>query len=252
MRYLDIAARPLVVCALGIISLVSASSILTFSDQNCRTLSGTINVTDTTGSGECTRLTKGYESFMIGTLGEGCSVTIYGHDKQNSICSATNNSLAEPDVCYNSTWVYFSVDVCSPPASISQSFSTSTLATSTSSTTPTTTGTPTTIPGHTSSGINVGAVVGGTIAGVFVFALIVGAGLYFFWFQPKHQRQLAEMPANSVTNTPGNSESYAMSDTPVKDNPYTELPDNPRLYELSPQHIAEVHEQTHERYELPP
>ncbi|KAI0799511.1 hypothetical protein GGR55DRAFT_476789 [Xylaria sp. FL0064] len=250
MRYFDVAARPLVVCALSIVSLIRASSVLTFSDQNCRTLSGTINVTDTTGSGECTRLTKGYESFMIGTLGEGCSVTIYGHDKENSICSATNLALAEPAVCYNSTWIYFSVDVCSPPSSISQSLSTSTLATSASSTTSTTT--PTTAPEHTSSGVNVGAVVGGTISGVFVLALVVGAGLYFFWFRPKHQRQLAEMPANSVTATSGNNEAYAMSDTHVKDNPYTELPDDPRLYELSPQYIAEVHETTHERHELPP
>ncbi|KAI3341241.1 hypothetical protein F4824DRAFT_306787 [Ustulina deusta] len=244
MRYLAVSARPLV-CALGIIPLVGASSILTFSDASCRTSSGTITVLDSTGSGECTMLTSGYSSFMIGTLGSGCTVTIYGDDPKDPICSATNNTLAQTTVCYNSTWTYFSVDLCSPLTTISDS--TSAPTTSTTSTT-----TPTAAPESATNKVNVGAIVGGTISGVFVVASLVGAALYFFWFRPKHQRQMAELPTHPDTSPPGDREAYAMSDTHAKHSPYTVLPDEPQVYELSPQYIAEVHEQTHERHELPP
>ncbi|KAI0972942.1 hypothetical protein F4678DRAFT_427416 [Xylaria arbuscula] len=256
MRDLREVALPLVVCALGIIiPLSGASSILTFSDRNCGTLLSTIDVKDTTGSGECTRLTSGFKSLMIGTLGDGCSATIYGHDSENSICSATNNSLAVPSVCYNSTWIYFSVDVCAPNATTSElaSKSTSTTSTIASATLSTTsTSTPTTTPESTTNGVNIGAVVGGTVSGIFVLALVVGAGLYFFWFRPKHRTHIAELPENSGISPSGNNDSYAINDLHAKDNPYTTLSDEPQVYELSPQYIAEVHGQTHERHELPP
>ncbi|KAI1422788.1 hypothetical protein F5Y12DRAFT_717023 [Xylaria sp. FL1777] len=239
MRYLAVVARPLVVCALSILPLVGASSILTFSDRNCSTLSGTIKVQDSTGSGECTKVTSGYASFMIGTLGDGCTVTVYGVDPKEPFCSSTNNELAETSVCYNTTWTQFSVDVCSPVASTSDLTSTLMSATSTSMTTPTRTSEP------TSNNLNVGAVIGGTISGVFVVAAVVGSGLYFFWFRPKHQKQMAELPAQSEASPTGNKDAYAMNDIPVKVNPYTELPDEPQVYELSPQYIAEVHEETH-------
>ncbi|KAK5635115.1 hypothetical protein RRF57_010827 [Xylaria bambusicola] len=231
-------------CALGILPLVGASSILTFSDRSCSTFRNTISVKDDTGSGECTKITSGFTSFMIGNLGDGCSVTIYGDDPADPICSATNNTLAEPSVCYNSTWTYFSVDQCSPRSS---SLTTST-STSTSPATATTT------PEPSTNNVNVGAVVGGTISGVFVFAVIVGAGLYFFWFRPKQQRQMAELPARSATSPGGgNNEAYLMKDYHAKSNPYKPLPEEPQpVHELSPQYIAEVHEQTHERHELPP
>ncbi|KAI1295104.1 hypothetical protein F5Y03DRAFT_399362 [Xylaria venustula] len=256
MRSLSEIALPLVVCALGVIvPSIGASSILTFSDRNCGTLLSTIDVKDTTGSGECTRLTSGYKSLMIGTLGDGCSATIYGHDSENSICSATNNSLAVPSVCYNSSWIYFSVDVCAPNATTSELASKSTATTSaiaTSTLSTASTSTSTTAPGSTNNGVNIGAVVGGTVSGVFVLAVVVGAGLYFFWFRPKRQTQLAELPAHPGISPAGNNESYAINDLHAKDNPYTTLPGEPQVYELSPQYIAEVHGQTHERHELPP
>ncbi|GAW15720.1 hypothetical protein ANO14919_051390 [Xylariales sp. No.14919] len=187
---------------------------------------------------------------MIGTLGEGCAVTIYGNDAEDPICSATNNTVAETTVCYNSTWSYFSVDGCSPLASTS-SASTSTSTTSILSTTSTTTSTET--PKPASNGTDVGAIVGGTISGVFVVAVLAGAAFYFFWFRPKHQRQLAELPSRSDTFTAGNNDAYAKNDPHAKANPYTVIPNEPpQIYELSPQYIAEVHEQTHVRHELPP
>lgn len=78
MRSLALVAPPLALAlaalyALGILPLVEATRILTFSDQSCRTSSGSISAKDSPGSGECTKLTSGYTSFMIGELGDGCA-----------------------------------------------------------------------------------------------------------------------------------------------------------------------------------
>ncbi|KAI1745533.1 hypothetical protein F4680DRAFT_402493 [Xylaria scruposa] len=235
-----------------LLPLVGATTILTFSDKNCRTRSGLISAKDSPGSGDCTKLTSGLTSFMLGDLGDGCTVTIYGNDPKDPICSAENLELAETTVCYNSSWVYFSVDECTPTSSTSTSASTSTTSTATTTST----------PDSASSGVNVGAVVGGTVSGVFVVAVIVGAALYFFWFRPKQQRKMAELSTRPDTSTTGinnpysendgsaNPDSYAKNDTYAKP---AELPNGPEeVYELSPQYIAEVHEQTHVRHELPP
>ncbi|KAI0097870.1 hypothetical protein GGR51DRAFT_566192 [Nemania sp. FL0031] len=273
---------PLAVWALGILSLASASTVLTYSDQDCTTLSKRINVKDSTGSGECTKVPTGFGSFMISSLGDGCSATIYGSDAEDSICSATNNSLAEPSTCYNSTWIYFSVDDCSDDSSIStfSTTSTSILATSIASTTlgtsssstlataviPITSGTSSTTStasasttaAPSSNGVNIGAVVGGTISAVFVVAAIGGTAFYFFWFRPKHQRQLVELSgrpntASTRSNDPFRDDNaFAKSDPYPKNDPYATIPSGPEVYELSPQYIAEVHEQTVERHELPP
>ncbi|KAI1153256.1 hypothetical protein F4825DRAFT_271406 [Nemania diffusa] len=262
MRYLTVGASPLAACAFGILSLVGASTVLTFTDQNCTESLKTITTQDTSISGECTRLTSGFGSFMVGTLGDGCAVTIYGKDTDDLICSATSLEIAEASVCYNSTWVYFSVDNCVIPDT-SSSASTSTLASATSATSITSTAltasivsttstiSPEPTAGPTSNGVNVGAVVGGTISGVFVVAALTGVAVYFFWFQPRHQRQLAELSARPDTpdarlNSSSQDNSFAKADSYVKSDSQTEL------HELSPQYIAEVHEETHVRYELPP
>ncbi|KAI1128216.1 hypothetical protein F5Y10DRAFT_179812 [Nemania abortiva] len=269
MRFLTAVAPPLAVWALGILSLVRASTILTYTDTNCTDLSKTITVKDSTGSGECTKLTSGFGSFMITTLGDGCSATIYGHDDEDSICSATNNSLADTTTCYNSTWIYFSVDDCaSVDTSSSTSTSTSTssiLATSiasttsvTSSTSTTSTATTTATAQPTTNAVNVGAVVGGTISGVFVVAILAGLAFYFFWFRPKHQKQLAELPtrpgtAGTRSTDPFREDSaFAKTDPYPKNDPYAAVPGEPEIYELSPQYIAEVHDQPTIRHELPP
>ncbi|KAH8157832.1 hypothetical protein CIB48_g10416 [Xylaria polymorpha] len=263
MRSLALVAPPLALAlaalyALGILPLVEATRILTFSDQSCRTSSGSISAKDSPGSGECTKLTSGYTSFMIGELGDGCAVTIYGNDPKDPICSATNLTLAETTVCYNSSWTYFSVDNCTPL----ETTSSESASTSTASTTSTTTTTPT--PNTASNGVNIGAVVGGTISGVFVVAILGGGAFYFFWFRPKQQRKLAELSTRSdtsatrINNSYAGNDAYAKPDTYFKNdpyaktNPYTSLSTGPEeVYELSPQYIAEVHEQTHIRHELP-
>ncbi|KAI1115423.1 hypothetical protein F5Y14DRAFT_129058 [Nemania sp. NC0429] len=280
MRYPAAGTPPLAACVLGVLSLAEASSILTFADQECRVFSKSITVGDSTGSGDCTMLTPGYSSFMIGNLGVDCAVTIYGHDPTDPICSATYNAIADT-ICYNSTWAYFSVDNCAPSdtssssstsatsqsTSVTRTTSTSlvTSATQTKSTTSTsssatTTPEPEPEPEPASDGVDIGAIVGGTISGVFVVAVLVGLALYFFWFRPRQQKQLAELSARPDTsrsriNDPSYTENdaYAEEDHPYpKKAPYLALANEPEIYELSSQCIAEVHEQTHVAHELPP
>lgn len=204
-------------------------------------------------------------------------VTIYGHDPKDPICSATNNAIADT-ICYNSTWAYFSVDNCAPVDTSSSSLISPTQLTSTArttsetrttSTTQTTAVTQTTsvtstsastiaTPEPASKGSNVGAIVGGAISGVFVIAVLVGLALYFFWFRPKQQRQLAELSARPDTSHTRINDMYADSNAYAKDKPYSKkdqylaLSNEPEIYEMSSQCIAEVHEQTHVRHELPP
>lgn len=101
--------------------------------------------------------------------------------------------------------------------------------------------------------------MGGTIAGVFVVAVLVGLALYFFWFRPKQQRQLAELSGRPDTSHTRINDAYAESNAYAEDNPYSKKNDSyvalssePEIYEMSSQCIAEVHEQTHVRHELPP
>lgn len=116
----------------------------------------------------------------------------------------------------------------------------------------------TTTPKPASNGVNVGAIVGGIISGVFVIAVLVGLAFYLFWFRPKQQRQLAELSARPDTSHTRINDPYANSDGYPEDNPYSKkdpylaLSSEPEIYELSSQYIAEVHEQTHVRHELPP
>lgn len=96
MIYQTISAPLLAVCALGILPLTGASTVLTFSDDSCRTLSRSISVEDSTGSGECTKITKGYSSFMVGTLGDGCLSML--RTSWMYATSITNNIVSSNDI----------------------------------------------------------------------------------------------------------------------------------------------------------
>ncbi|GAP85508.2 hypothetical protein SAMD00023353_1302420 [Rosellinia necatrix] len=251
MRYYDIGAPLLAAWALGVLLIVDASNILTFSDEGCRTFAKSIEVKDSTGSGECKKITLGTVSFMIGDLGEGCTATIYGDDPKDPVCSANNFTLAETSVCYNSTWTYFSVDNCVYSGyTSSTSFTTST--TSTASTAPTTsttsTTTTTTAPESSSNGVNIGAVVGGTVSGIFVVAILAGAAFYFFGFRPKQKMKLAELSAHPDTSASRINNSYGEEAHEPYD-PYLKNDPHPKPTSYS---FPRVHEQTHVRHELPP
>jgi hypothetical protein len=81
-------------------------------------------------------------------------VTIYTADDTGDMCSATayQKEISLVD-CYNSTFVYYSIDFCNSPRSASPSSA----ASSKSST---------------------GAIVGGVVGGVVVLGILIGVGVY--------------------------------------------------------------------------
>ncbi|KAI0205446.1 hypothetical protein F4808DRAFT_409253 [Astrocystis sublimbata] len=105
-------ALALAICIIDVFSpCVRASTVLTFSDGDCRTRLASVAVPDAL-DGMCTKFHKGYSSLMIGTLGTSCTATFYGDDPMEPIYSQNNRTLAEEETCYNSLWLYFSVDDC--------------------------------------------------------------------------------------------------------------------------------------------
>ncbi|KAL1616653.1 hypothetical protein SLS54_008220 [Diplodia seriata] len=81
-------------------------------------------------------------------------MAIYGSDINTFICSSKIVEIAEVDLCYNTSWVYYSIDGCISPGE------TPSTAASGSQSSPT------------------GAVVGGVIGGVVALAAVIGAFLY--------------------------------------------------------------------------
>ncbi|KAI2643542.1 hypothetical protein GGS21DRAFT_496904 [Xylaria nigripes] len=240
------------VCALAILLpfVRATTQILTFSDPHCNNSLATLNPADSLGSGPCNQITSDYSSFMITRIGPGCGVTIYGNVP---FCSSPTLELGELSTCYNTTWVFFSVDDC----------------TQLSSTPPETTlsivipnGIPTTTPSlppsipiagepapQASRKVNVGAIVGGSIAGVAILACLA---IYFFGIRPRQkQRAQQEVPPPPPPHPryPGQPETGAAG-LHKKQPTYVEFTAETPVYEMSPQYIAEVHEDTLTRHEL--
>ncbi|KAI1266040.1 hypothetical protein F5Y18DRAFT_384380 [Xylariaceae sp. FL1019] len=276
MRCLTLAAR-VAWWALAASSLARASVVQTYTDANCKKLKLEITVDNSTGSGDCTSLKTGYKSFMITSLGKGCSVTIYGKDG-DEFCSATNNSIATDQVCYDSEWIFFSVDECAKAQTSSTllpttSMTTSTISTSTT-TTPTVPATSTAPASGAKETANVGAIVGGTVSSVFVVSIVTGTALFFFWFRPRQERKKQELTQASAqapdVHHPAPGEmGVAFSEMGGKDSDYhtspataggykspplqspSEAPGDIGAQELPPQYISEVHEDTSEIHEMP-
>ncbi|KAH6643603.1 hypothetical protein C7974DRAFT_1317 [Boeremia exigua] len=120
--------------------------------------------------GTCTDLRRSgpYGSFQIVSLDPGCSVTIYSNDTTNDPCSASPDSqaLGQLIACYNTTYHYYSIDMCDPAAARSSS-------------------PPELVPkSHT------GAIVGGVVGGVLGIAVLIGV---VFWHDPL--QRAARLPA---------------------------------------------------------
>jgi hypothetical protein len=98
-----------------------------------------------------------------------CAVTIYVNDTTVDICSGYQEEI-QPIDCYNSTFVYYSIDFCDAGA-IGESPS----ATST----PTPTSTPSSTPPSSSSGISTGAIVGAAVGGGIGLGIIIGLAVFY-------------------------------------------------------------------------
>lgn len=97
-------------------------------------------------------------------------VTIYASDTTNDPCSASpeGQALGQPIACYNSTYHYYSIDMCDPAAAL------------------------TTAPPAPASESHTGAIVGGVVGGVLGLAFIVGI---IFWTARKTRFEQAAAAA---------------------------------------------------------
>jgi len=136
------------------------------------------------------------------------TVTIYAQNSDpESPCSSTVLEIANIPTCYNTSWIYYSIDVCTPPDQLSSSSSSGSKASSPTST-------PTDTPSPQNSPTNrTGAIAGGIVGGVCGLALV--AGLVYFSLRRNRSHQSA-VP-QQVSGTP----LAELSHTDVKHEIYT-------------------------------
>ncbi|ORY19165.1 hypothetical protein BCR34DRAFT_582354 [Clohesyomyces aquaticus] len=136
----------------------ASSSIGTFTDGKCTKSHELINGPNGYPDGTCTplNLTSSLHGFQVVGLDSGCSVTIYGPDDDTGLaCSSPTKIIAELASCYNTSWVYYSIDGCDPPGKTPSPTPTSSSASKQNGTT------------------NIGAIVGGIVGGVVGVALVI-------------------------------------------------------------------------------
>lgn len=158
---------------------IATSDITTFNDAECTnaqsTFSGPNGYPDMTCTRFSSRVSSNYSSFQVGNLDPGCAgkqhkqaeddlidsriVTIYGSDSDRRSCSSKTLEIAEPSRCYNTSWVYYSIDNCTPPDQIPSS---------------------TISPTASASGKHTpkGAIIGGVVGGIVVLGALIGAFTY--------------------------------------------------------------------------
>ncbi|KAI2483222.1 hypothetical protein Ptr902_05539 [Pyrenophora tritici-repentis] len=186
--------------ATAILHRVSGSTIATFTDDQCKNSFQSIQAENGYPNGTCLRLADNgkFGSFQVVGLDSGCSATIYGTDAEEFVpCSSTALQFAQLATCYNSSWVYYSIDACTPPQSSSISGN-PTRPTSNPSTSSSTANTPS--KNHT------GAIVGGVVGGVGGLAL-TGLALFFVHRHRRNKKKALEQPPTvpQPPEAPGNN-----------------------------------------------
>jgi hypothetical protein len=101
-------------------------------------------------------------------ISNGNPVTIYGNNSDPSMpCSSEIKIVAQLAQCYNSSWVYYSIDGCDIPSTLPTSSALSE-ATASATSTPSAAVRPST-----------GVIVGGIVGGVSAFGLVFVFAMYF-------------------------------------------------------------------------
>ncbi|OAG24757.1 hypothetical protein CC77DRAFT_1017102 [Alternaria alternata] len=215
------------------IQVASSSRIATFTDGQCKNAFQSINAENGYPNGTCTRLADQgkYESFQVVGLDPGCSATIYGADSEEFVpCSSTVLQFDQIAECYNSSFVYYSVDACTPPDQISSS---SLIATSSSS--PSSTPSSSAVSGPKKN--NTGAIAGGVVGGVCGLALIAVA-IFLLLRRKKKRDQVPEIPSDERREVGGSA--------------ITELPHEDRKQEMDSKNIAPQEIGAKPSVEIPP
>lgn len=122
--------------------------------------------------------------------------TIYGADSEEFVpCSSTILQFTSIGDCHNSSFVYYSIDACTPPSQISSSSRSATPSAS-PSTSPSSTPSPSVASKPRKS--NTGAIAGGVVGGVCGLALIAAAVLLLL-----RRKKKAEQPPEVSANERG-------------------------------------------------
>ncbi|KAK2742826.1 hypothetical protein FQN57_005117 [Myotisia sp. PD_48] len=157
-------------------TIVQATSIIsTFTDTNCQDSFKSFEGPNGYPNGTCSTLSRNgnFSSFQVVQLDDECTVTIYGKNEiPESPCSSKITQLAELATCYNSSWIYYSIDFCTVP---------------TASQTPTPTPKSSSSPAIISSTSYTGALVGGIVGGIAVIAGVAGL-IWCLCFHPARRR----------------------------------------------------------------
>jgi len=171
------------------VRVFATSQIALFEDDNCQESLRGLEGPNGYPNGTCTDLRRNgpYGSFQVVGLDPGCTVTIYMNDTTVDICSGFQEEI-QPIDCYNSTFVYYSIDFCDAGA-IGESPS----ATST----PTPTSTPSSTPPPSgSSGLSTGAIAGAAVGGGIGLGIIIGLAVFFI-MRRRHSSRPREMSGST-------------------------------------------------------
>jgi len=167
----------------------ATSQIALFEDDNCQESLRGLEGPNGYPNGTCTDLRRNgpYGSFQVVGLDPGCTVTIYMNDTTVDICSGFQEEI-QPIDCYNSTFVYYSIDFCDAGA-IGESPSATSTPTPTSS--PSSTPPP---PG--SSGLSTGAIAGAAVGGGIGLGIIIGLAVFLI-MRRRHSSRPREMSGST-------------------------------------------------------
>ncbi|KAJ0124996.1 hypothetical protein J7T55_006339 [Diaporthe amygdali] len=183
----------------------AASSLVLFSDANCQTSQTRLAGENGYPDGYCTNIAEvadaTYKSFMFTVLDDGCTPTIYQKDSTSDICSG-DQIIGYISRCYNTSWVYYSIDMCT-------SVTTSDASSATSTSSSTSSASSTSIA--TSNGVSGGAIAGAVVGSVCGLGIIAAVCVYFFWFRPKQrERKRREIEESGMKDGGGASSTGAM------------------------------------------
>lgn len=191
-----------------------ASQIALFTDENCQASYKGLEGPNGYPNGSCTDIRRSgtFGSLQVVSLDPGCAVTIYVNDPSTTICGGLQQEVRLGE-CWNSTFVYYSIDMCDISA-IGQTPSSTPSPSSSASASASASVSPTAVP---LSGPSVGAIAGGVIGGVVALGLIAGLVAWFLIKKRRARRTDGFMEHNGPAEMYAGMryERHEMSDGPV-------------------------------------
>ncbi|KAI0199434.1 hypothetical protein F4808DRAFT_211903 [Astrocystis sublimbata] len=233
-------------CAVFFNGAYGTTTLLTFSDDNCGDFVESLVGKDSFPSGGCTKfanqISAPYKSFMLNTLSLGCGVTIYGNDTTPDSCSSDLKIVAFQGKCYNSTWAYYSVDLCTPLVP-SPSTTSDESPLQTGAANPTEAG-----ASLVNNSLSLGAVAGISVVSTLLFVGATATAIYFLWCQPRMKKQQEQQYNNGYNH--GFIEEQKVRTAIPQQYPAEAPWQAQRPWELTPSPIVEAPYETHPRHEI--